>query len=318
MRFSVTRLQLALTRGVLQQSGASFAAVQLNDGWSAIACLGSLPEIEPAPTAPLSRTFWTQALEALNQQMEQPSAGALLKSSPSRRVVQSHITLPDARVLKVICKDGQPVTWYQRVSGRYAGPKEWREFWTGQRLLQLGLPTPRPLACLWTRAGIVGIRCRLVTRYLGGALPIDRMVRKLLAARPSDRDANRRAVNDLAVAVGNLLKTLSTEDLYHRDLKASNLLVGESEGRLHPWLIDLDGLAHERRGGHVGLRRSVARLAIALQDATELPATVGVRVLRQFAGRHGWRREWQLLREEIGRLTASQRRRRRDRSALYE
>ena len=299
--------------GAIKRLGACFRSYQLSDRWSAIAYLSGDPQHDSDVWNDLNsaESYWQETLSGIQDDLAKPAAHLLHKSSAGSRVVQLRISLPTGESAEIICKQGRVDTVTQRLGSWLEGPKEWREFWLGHRLRQLGLPTPLPLACMWRKAGVGHLEGRIVTAFVANALPIDRAVRKLDAAREGGRRSP--PLDTLTHRMADVLRTLGDSRLYHRDLKVSNVLVSQCEDDPQPWLIDLDGVGTEAALRGPRFRNMLARLVSSLSDSTDLGTTQYLRALKHLADRGGptkgaWKAEWIEIRSAAVRLNTKQRR----------
>ena len=331
-----TQLLRRCGKGAINRFGACFRCYELSDGWSAIAYLSGDSQHDSDLWSDLksAESYWQETLVCIQADLTAPAAQLLHKSSAGSRVVQLRINRPAGEPAEIICKQGRVDTMAQRLGSWLKGPKEWREFWLGHRLRQIGLPTPLPLACMWRPAGFCHLEGRIVTAFVANALPIDRAVRKLDAAR----EGRRRSppLDTLTRRMADVLRTLGDNKLYHRDLKVSNVLVSNCEDDPQPWLIDLDGVGTERRRHQASgcgprgrgapcsqkpdvrsllshgprFRNMLARLVSSLSESTDLGATQHLRALKQLADRAKgeWKAEWNEIQSAAARLERKQRR----------
>ena len=298
--------------GIISRFGACFRNYQLPDRWSAIACVSGDSQHDSDLWSDLkaAESYWQETLARIQDDLTAPAGQLLHKSSAGSRVVQLRINRPTGESAEIICKQGRVDAVTQRLGSWLKGPKEWREFWLGHRLRQLGLPTPLPLACMWRRAGFCHVEGRIVTALVANALPIDRAVRKLEAARKEGRRSP--LLDRLTHRMADVLGTLGENKLYHRDLKVSNVLVSDCEDDPRPWLIDLDGVGTEATPRGPRFRNMLARLVLSLSDSTDLGRTQHLRALKQLADRTGtvkgaWKSEWNEIHSATARLAGKPR-----------
>ncbi len=303
-----TRLLRRCGNRTISQFGACFRSYQLSGRWSAIAYVSGDSQHDSNSWSDLksAESYWQETLARIQDDLAAP-AQLLHKSSAGSRVAQLRINRPTGEPAEIICKQGRVNTVTQRLGSWLKGPKEWREFWLGHRLRQLGLPTPLPLACLWRRAGFCHLEGRIVTALVANALPLDRAIRKLDAARVARRRS--RPLDILTHRMADVLRLLGDNKLYHRDLKVSNVLVSDCEDDPQPWLIDLDGVGTESEPHGPRFRNMLARLVLSLSEATDLGTTQRLRALKQLADRKdAWKAEWNEVRSATIRLAGKQRR----------
>jgi len=160
-----------------------------------------------------------------------------LKNEPGSRVaVARGLVIKESTVRK----GRMPLRFGIRASGSR------RAFCLGHRLVQRGIPTPRPVA--WATVRYLGLRVRdfLVTEEIEGGRPLtDDLI----------SGAENSAVRQQTLALlGRLLASFHHNGFSNRDMKHSNILVtGARDMRL--WVVDLDGV----RRRPVMTRRRVLR-----------------------------------------------------------
>ncbi len=140
--------------------------------------------------------------------------------------------------------------------GLVSKPLQDRYLWTGSeqtrslaewRLLaelhDEGLPVPRPLAARFVRHGVY-YRADLLTERIPHARALSEIVAERLPAPDEWR------------AIGRCIRRLHDAGVYHADLNAHNVLLGEEEGQIY--VVDFDRGARRRPGGWQ--RRNLKRL----------------------------------------------------------
>ena len=142
--------------------------------------------------------------------------------------------------------------------------------WQSAELLRdAGLPTPRPLAYLEERRGMVlRERSYLLTEFIPGVS---------LGAFLTRRDANESTIRDLADQFCRIWRELNALRLGHGDMKATNFIV-DPEARL--WLIDLDGMRTYPRGPmlRADRRKDITRFMRNWQETPEVAAIFRARI----------------------------------------
>lgn len=125
-------------------------------------------------------------------------------------------------------------------------------------LLEAGYATAKPVAAVEHRSRGVLIKSFYFSEEISGAKAVDNFWREnLITLRGREGYRRRRAfLRELA----RLFSSLHKKSIYHNDLKASNILVGEEQAPLETPLsiIDLQGL---KRCAYVSKRRRIKNLA---------------------------------------------------------
>jgi len=167
-----------------------------------------------------------------------------------------------------------------------------RNLLRARRLLQVGIDTPVPLARI--ERTTPSRSSWLVTEFVADVVDLDQIVLSLLPQL--ERRALHKVKSGLVDVAVQLFACLDAARLYHRDLKASNILITNWEGREtrpRPMLVDLDGL-HPRRWWDRRRRwQPLIRLAASLRDSPGLTRTDFARFLHRYLSQVGRpRAEW--------------------------
>jgi len=125
----------------------------------------------------------------------------------------------------------------------------------GHRLFNLGIPTPKPLAYLEQRKGLLVWKSYLVTEFVDGQMLYD-----------FERDANvsQQQLSRIIGQIEELLEKLAKHRISHGDLKHTNILITQNG----PILTDLDTMRVHRLKGIYNLKRArdMARFLKDIQD----------------------------------------------------
>ena len=115
----------------------------------------------------------------------------------------------------------------------------------------------------------------------------------------------RQVKSALLAAVVDLCARLEADGLYHRDLKASNILLADWVGRdgpVRPYLVDLDGVLRRPRWRAARRWRPLVRLAASLADHVSITRTDYARFLKAYLAVSGERSEdWKPRFRSLGR-----------------
>jgi tRNA A-37 threonylcarbamoyl transferase component Bud32 len=107
--------------------------------------------------------------------------------------------------------------------------RAYRSWVNGHRLLNLGIPTPKPLAYIEQRKRFLVLESYLVTEYVEG---------RNLARFEQDTDVSAQQISRIAEKVEKILERMATYQISHGDLKHTNILITPNG----PVLTDLDAM----------------------------------------------------------------------------
>lgn len=122
--------------------------------------------------------------------------------------------------------------------------KSWRAGW---KFLELGVPTPKPLACLEER------RYRLLGRSYVLFEQIDNSTSLLDAWADFDGEQRRNLLQSLGSEIGRMHRL----GLVHGDLNWRNILVRQAVAGTEVFLVDLDGSRFVGKVSQVAARRDM-------------------------------------------------------------
>jgi tRNA A-37 threonylcarbamoyl transferase component Bud32 len=123
------------------------------------------------------------------------------------------------------------------------GSRALRGWINGHRLLNLGIPTPKPLAYLEQRKGLLVWMSYLVTEFVDGQMLYD-----------FERDTNvsKQQLSRIIGQIEELLERLAKHRISHGDLKHTNILITQNG----PIFTDLDAMRVHRLKGIYSLKRA--------------------------------------------------------------
>ncbi len=254
-----------------------YRSLALCDGWLAqvlATCHGMalLPDLEKAPP---DDADWRALLEPLIEGPSALSEYALLKYADGGEVLAARWSWKGATT-RVVAKQSRPRGWRRGLSALLRGTRARRNFGRALALLQDGIKTPVPLALLERR----GSRREdwLVCPFISGLTDLDGIA--LTGLPRVEPGALRRVKDRIILRVAELFARLQRSDWYHRDLKASNILLTQwDRDDACVWLVDLDGLFRRRRSAALNLR-PVVRLGASLLSYPLVTTTDGARFVR--------------------------------------
>jgi tRNA A-37 threonylcarbamoyl transferase component Bud32 len=214
----------------------------------------------PACRGLLSRAFSSPELMQLLQDPGQAF------SAPGRRMIKNSNTTSSC-ILPTMIADataGIFIKRYNYQSSLYAlkhlvrnsrGKRTWKAAHT---LLARGVPTPEPVAYGEKRRARMLLESFFVTRAIAHAIPLSTLFpeagRRARDGHPVDRA-------DLIRRTALLVRMMHERGIWHRDLKAGNILAEPMPGSgMQLYLTDLDGIRVKDTVRHVERIRDLARL----------------------------------------------------------
>jgi tRNA A-37 threonylcarbamoyl transferase component Bud32 len=118
-----------------------------------------------------------------------------------------------------------------RLKNLFRNSRALKSWWAGWKFLELGLPTPRPIACLEERRLRLLGRSYLLFELIDGA--------QSLLDRWAGLSAEGR--RDVLSLLGSEIGNMHRRGLLHGDLNWRNVLVREISRSLEVYFVDLDG-----------------------------------------------------------------------------
>lgn len=218
----------ALDRAVLERDVLSERAKRLHDYLAKTLrnCTDFRIDHDPRRFVVVVRTEAERLRPLLNSPDEAMAQGELLKDGATCTVARVHLDGLDLVVKRYNVKNWRHAL--ARGWRRSRAMHSWRE---AHRLGFFGLATPRPLALVEERLGVLRGRAYLITEYCAGPRLWESLLPESL---PTEAEAG---------AIRSVFQTLFELRITHGDLKAANLLW--QDGRVS--LIDLDATAQHRR-----------------------------------------------------------------------
>ncbi len=274
-----------------------FENVELGNGWSARVLIDwTLPEdVAGDSVVKPPRDDWRSLLTTLALRPDELPERVDLKHSRTARVFRARVP-SQSPGLQIVCKNSGPRPWWR-------GSRERRTWNAAFGLLRAGIRTALPRALVERRGRLRS--AWLVTEAIPDAIDLDGVMSWQVYALERERVA--RVKQALAVRVAALCSRMRSRGIYHRDFKASNVLVTDWDGsgalpRL--WLVDLDGVQLRNRLSARAAWRAVTRLGASLVDCNSVTLTDCarfVRALSQGPGStpHRWKSDWRRLEHDV-------------------
>ena len=286
-----------MDNGTCSPQAPEYASFSLGE-WTGLtlmrgACAGT-------PAAPPIEWKW---LERLVSDRGTLPGLRILKTSETVDIFE--VRLPrglDQDPLRVICKQTNTRGVKDGLAGLVRPSAARRNFERAKALQSARIGTALPLAYLERKSPRASW---LITEYLEGVVDLDAYVLTVLS-RSSTAIRQDRRVAIISALVG-LCRGLERAGLYHRDLKASNILLANVQ--LDPprvFIVDLDGLNPTRPWRSAW--KPMTRLAASLLQYSGVSSADYARFLREYLVADGqssraWRSHFHRLRKQAARYS---------------
>lgn len=149
------------------------------------------------------------------------------------------------------------------------GTRMWREFHLLDRMWEMGLPVPRPVAARCVRVSPVTCRGELISERIIGARTLAEVIR------------SRRLSENTWGRVGEAISLFHQHHVYHADLNAHNILLARDG---HVFLVDFDKCEIRARLSARSARANLRRLQRSLEKLRD-----------NFPGFHFSSQDWEAL-----------------------
>jgi len=270
-------VRASLTRAVSTE-GCRYQRVALSDGWSALVlreCHVMAQDQGVPPELPSERD-WRAFLDQVVRKASELDDYALLKYSDNGEVLSARWTWSSG-TMPIIAKRSRTHGFRQSIAAMLRPTRARRNFIRASHLLHDGIDTALPFALV--ERGGVAREAWLVSVFVNNLIDLDQIVMTWLPR--ADARSVRHIKDRLIERVALLFSRLQQAGWYHRDLKASNIMLtnwDRDDARV--WLVDLDGLRCGRRHHQIDLR-PVVRLAASLRPYRSVSTTDGVRFVKK-------------------------------------
>lgn len=236
-------------------------------------------------------------LKVLDQRHACPAFGdsKVLKLSGPTRVCELHFDL-QGKAFSVCIKEHilKGPIWYLL---RGILPSRARRFWVGAwGMIVRGFSVPTPMA-MWEIYTEGIFSSGVVMELIGDGSRMDHVA----ASLGSDRAGRRQLITELA----STLARMHSEGIFHRDLKATNLMVRKSQHKREILFLDLEDISFSKR-----VPRNKVLLNLAQLDAS-MPECVGslsrLKFLRTYLDKKYSKEEIADLIQDVRRLSFQRR-----------
>jgi tRNA A-37 threonylcarbamoyl transferase component Bud32 len=224
-------------------------------------------------------------------------------------IVEADLPLGD-RTIHVAYKRYRPRKWWKLLLAPLRPARAVQGWQRGHALQLRGIPAARPVIAVDRRRPWFRCESYLAVQWIEDSenlhLYLWRMARETQQVRM--RQANR-----CADSIGRLLGRMHAQRVLHGDLKGSNLLVTDRDGRIESYLVDFDQVCLNIDTSLLHRAADLARLAASLDAHPWVSRTVRVRFLRAYlkaAGQNSadWKQLWLTVSERSRRINRRKRR----------
>ena len=187
---------------------------------------------------------------------------------------------------------------FKNIFRRSRAKRTWR---IAQHLLSRAIPTPLPVAYLERRRARVLRESFFITQKVTHAIPLSMLFLDGQAGGMGEHAASKKNLIDRTAA---LVQMMHERGIWHRDLKAANILVQRAPGKsLQLYLTDLDSIRIKDRVMPAERVRDLARLNVSLHDVSALSLRDRLRFLHSYLNIAGTRDKnlrayWEAIRRE--------------------
>lgn len=285
------------------------------DGWTGRVLTVRCPSgVTNHTIEPPSAEAWRDWLGMLVSRGTAMAECKILKTSDSVHVIHTHLPGDGmSRGLAVVAKQSRS---HSPLDSLRPSPAR-RNFDRGLRLRAAGIATALPLAYLECRSPRGSW---LITEYLDRVVDLDSFVLTILTRSDSSlTHAHRSAI---LKSIAALFRGLERAGLYHRDMKASNILLtlDSKDGAPRACIVDLDGLSPRRPWR--SRWKPLTRLAASLLQYRVVNATDYTRFLKSYLAAGGeddsqWRTDFQRMRKDAARYSQAAQKRKRNKLDRY-
>lgn len=216
-------------------------------------------------------------LQDPNLPFNSPSSQMIKDSRSASVAIWQHTsnTLPSP----LFCKRFMPTRWYDPLQHLIRPSPAMRSWINAFRLLNMGIPTPKPIALIHRRRWQLTRESYLLTAWLHDSETLYSYAQRLGPNPPIHEPLRHNSVfRQLARSIGKLHRL----GLAHRDMKAANFLVqqnADTNNKPKLFFIDLVGMTRPRHLRQATMMQNLARLWVSFQSCPWLKRTDRLRFL---------------------------------------
>ncbi len=290
--------------------GDRYVNLSLGDGWTARVTVN--PDRSEGPTGangtPLTEAQWQKWLSSPLQWVQQAQRQDLMKASATTTVCRVRLPLEDGRHVEAVCKRGRSRYLGKRLLSVFRISRPMRTWRRAQTLLHRHIATARPLAVVERRRFGLLLDSLIFTEYLHAAVDLESLLTTHM--RGVDNAQAHRIKSQVSAALAGFLLRLQSAGLYHRDLKALNLIVQWNRDSGEPpqiCLVDLDGIKHTWLSRGRGWKRMLVRINISVDGFRRVTRGDRLRLLKQLLARSGLQSPWKEVWRELAAMSERKR-----------
>jgi len=209
---------------MLQNIEFKTANVNLPNGWSGLVALSDSKA--NSFTAP----GWAETLADI----EQLCTSRVKKKS----TIVKDIEVGNRRITVAIKRQSIEADGLKNMLRSLARAKAIRNFNSAKKLLANGIPTARPLAAIERRNGPATLESIYISEYLEDSKELYFFARDNFADSKDELELKRL----IGEQIGRIFANLHKAGLWHRDAKASNIVIYKASGEYRVSLVDMDGI----------------------------------------------------------------------------
>jgi hypothetical protein len=216
---------MAYNRGdMAQYTKFETAKVKLPSGWAGLVALSD------SKGSRFTAAGWAESLADINQLC----TGGVKKKSAIVKDIEV-----DGHKISVAIKRHTTGSGPRNTARSFAKPKAIRNFNTAAKLLTNGISTAHPLAAIERKNGPATLESIYISEYLNDSQELYFFMRDHFA----DSEDKLELKKSIFSQIGRIFAALHKAGLWHRDAKASNIVVyKENDGEYKAALVDMDGI----------------------------------------------------------------------------